>query len=88
MTTALLIIDVQEILCSGRWAAVDAAGLVQRINPLAHGFAVTLVSDGHTTLDNGVLSAAQISAHHNTTLAHVDSYGPRVRLLPAAEVAF
>jgi hypothetical protein len=30
---------------------------------------VTLVSDGHSTLDNGVLTAPQIIAHHNRTLS-------------------
>jgi nicotinamidase-related amidase len=53
---------------------------------LAHGYPVTLVADGHSTLDNGVLSAAQISAHHNATLANVDSFGPKVRPVPAAEL--
>lgn len=32
------------------------------------GYNVTLVSDGHTTFDNPVLSAAQIIAHTNATL--------------------
>ena len=43
---------------------------------LARGYPVTLVSDGHTTLDNGVLPAAKISAHHNATLAGMSSFGP------------
>jgi isochorismate hydrolase len=42
--------------------------------------------DGHSTVDNGVLSAAQISAHHNKTLASIESFGPRVRAIPADEV--
>ena len=53
---------------------------------LARGYPVTLVADGHSTLDNGVLKAAQISAHHNATLANMESFGPRVRVMPAAEV--
>lgn len=53
---------------------------------LALGYPVTLVSDGHSTVDNGVLTASQISAHHNTTLASMSSFGPRVTLTPAAEV--
>ena len=177
MTTALLIIDVQQALCSGEHATFDAAGTVERINqvstraraagvpvvliqheaasgPFAHGspgwalaqgldvqtadwrvrkttpdsfhgtdlptllqshgvdslvvcgmqsdfcvdtttrralalgYPVTLVSDGHTTVDNGVLSAAQITAHHNTTLANISSFGPRVTLVPAVQVQF
>jgi len=53
---------------------------------LALGYPVTLVEDGHTTLDNGVLSAAQISAHHNMTLANLGSYGPRATTIPAEQV--
>jgi nicotinamidase-related amidase len=53
---------------------------------LAHGYPVVLVSDAHSTLENGVLSAAQISAHHNATLANIDSFGPRVTTTPAAEL--
>lgn len=53
---------------------------------LALGYPVVLVADAHTTLDNGVLSASQISAHHNATLANLGSYGPRVTTTPAAKV--
>lgn len=34
------------------------------------GYRVTLVEDGHTTDDGGVLTAAQKIAHHNETLSH------------------
>lgn len=51
---------------------------------LAHGYPVTLVSDGHSTLDNGALRAEQISAHHNATLVNLGSYGPRVTAVAAA----
>ncbi len=53
---------------------------------MALGYPVVLVSDGHSTVDNGVLSATQISAHHNKTLASIESFGPRVRAVPADEV--
>lgn len=53
---------------------------------LAHGYPVVLVSDAHSTLDNGVLDAAQISAHHNVTLANIGSFGPRVTTAAAAEL--
>jgi nicotinamidase-related amidase len=53
---------------------------------LALGYPVTLVSDGHTTLDNGVLTAAQIVAHHNVTLSNLESFGPRVTPMAAADV--
>jgi len=53
---------------------------------LALGYPVTLVADGHSTTDNGVLKAAQISAHHNETLANIDSFGPRAEAVPASQV--
>ncbi|MFG6447062.1 cysteine hydrolase family protein [Roseateles sp. BYS180W] len=55
---------------------------------LALGYEVCLVQDGHSTLDNGVLSAAQISAHHNATLCELSSYGPRARLVAAEALRF
>jgi nicotinamidase-related amidase len=174
MKSALLIIDVQTAICSGRWAAFDIERVVERINhiaalaraaavpviciqheeaegpmqfgsegwqlfdqlavraedirmrksapdsffrtglhallqshgvdrlivcglqsefcvdstvrgALAHGYPVLLVSDAHSTLDNGVLSAAQISAHHNATLANMGGFGPGVKTTSAAE---
>jgi nicotinamidase-related amidase len=53
---------------------------------LSRGYPVTLISDGHSTLDSGALSAAQIIAHHNETLSNISSYGPRVRLRRAQEL--
>ena len=53
---------------------------------LALGYPVVLVADGHSTADNCVLSAAQISAHHNETLANITSFGPRVTVVPAREL--
>jgi len=177
MKPALLIIDMQEALCSGRWAAHDIAGVVARVNTLAqaaratgapvvfiqheeaegpmladspgwqlhaglhtqpqdvrvrktacdsfhktplhaalqalridrlvvcglqtefcvdstvrgalaHGYPVTLVADGHSTLDNGVLTAPQVIAHHNATLANVCSFGPRVVVMAAQQVGW
>ena len=177
MTTALLIIDVQQALCAGRYAAFDIDRVIEKINStsakaraagamvvfiqheeddgplrfgdewwqlaagletaesdlrirkttpdsfhqtdlqrvlqdqgvtqlvvcglqsdfcvdttvrraLALGYPVALVADAHSTLDNGVLSAAQIIAHHNTTLANMTSFGPRVTVTPASELAW
>jgi nicotinamidase-related amidase len=53
---------------------------------LGLGYPVTLVADAHSTVDNGVLTAAQIAAHHNVTLANIESFGPKVSAIPAAEV--
>jgi nicotinamidase-related amidase len=53
---------------------------------LGLGYRVTLVSDAHSTLDNGILTAAQISAHHTATLANITSFGPRVTPVAAADL--
>jgi nicotinamidase-related amidase len=53
---------------------------------LALGYEVVLAADAHSTLDNGVLSAAQIAAHHNATLAGMTSFGPRITVTGASEV--
>ena len=55
---------------------------------LALGFPVVLVSDAHSTTDNGILTAAQISAHHTATLANITSFGPRVTPQRASAVRF
>ena len=76
--TDLMVCGLQSEFC------VDAT--VRRA--LALGYPVTLVADGHSTLDNGVLAAAQISAHHNATLGNMQSFGPRVAVVPAAAMHF
>lgn len=55
---------------------------------LAQGFPVTLVNDGHSTLDNGVLKAEQITRHHTATLGNLTSYGVRVTPVAASDVKF
>ncbi len=53
---------------------------------LALGFPVVLVSDGHTSAGNAVLSAQQVIAHHNATLTNISSFGPRVHAVTAESV--
>ncbi|MFC7420750.1 cysteine hydrolase family protein [Iodobacter arcticus] len=177
MKTAMLVIDVQEALCNGKYAAFEAAQVISRINAVAQlarqnsvaviyiqheenggpleygsdgwqlaaglqtrsdnlyirksasdsfhntnlhamlkdlgtehliicglqsefcvdttirralalGYPVTLIADGHSTMDNEILSAAQISAHHNVTLSNLSSFGPRVKAIPAEQIEF
>jgi nicotinamidase-related amidase len=74
--TALIICGLQSEFC------VDTTTR----RALALGFPVQLVSDAHSTMDSQVLNAPQIIAHHNQTLQHITSFGPRVRAIPAGEV--
>jgi nicotinamidase-related amidase len=53
---------------------------------LAFGYPVTLVADAHSTTDNGVLTAAQITAHHNATLKNLESFGSKATPVLAAEL--
>ena len=55
---------------------------------LALGYPCILVSDGHSTLDNPVLTAKQISDHHTHTLANIESFGPRVVPMTADAIQF
>lgn len=53
---------------------------------LALGYNVVLITDAHSTVDNGVLSAAQIIAHHNATLTNISSFGKRAIGITAAQL--
>ncbi len=55
---------------------------------LSRGFPVVLVSDAHSTMDSGVLTAAQISAHHTKTLTTISSFAAQAVAMPAAQVRF
>jgi len=50
------------------------------------GFDVTLAGDAHTTIDNEVLKAAQIIAHHNRALNGFSSGESAVTVKPASEI--
>ena len=96
LDTALLIIDVQQALSCGEdevFERLVICGFQSEFcvdtttrRALALGYPVTLVADGHSTLDNSVLTAAQIAAHHNETLSNISSFGPRAQAVRAADV--
>lgn len=92
MTTALLIIDVQRALCTGEEAAFDIDRVLEKINAVgakarsAGDYDVILVADAHSTVGNGVISATQITAHHNTTLANMTSFASQIAVTLADEV--
>lgn len=87
--------DLQSVLEAHGITALVVGGLQTEFcvdttvrRALALGYPVTLVEDGHSTMNTPVLSAAQIVAHHNHTLANMESFGPRVTLVPAGAVSF
>jgi nicotinamidase-related amidase len=55
---------------------------------ISMGYDVTLVSDAHTTINNKLLTAAQIIAHHNALLDGFDAGPHAVTVKPADEVTF
>lgn len=76
--------DIDRLVICGMQSEFCVDSTVRRA--MALGYPVTLVEDGHTTIDNGILSASQISQHHNKTLSSLESYGPRTTVVPAAEI--
>lgn len=55
---------------------------------VAHGYDVTLASDAHTTIDNAVLKAEQIIAHHNALLDGFDAGSHSVTVKPTDSIEF
>ena len=51
------------------------------------GYDVTLVSDAHTTVDNDLLTASQIIAHHNALLRGFDAGSHSISVMTADDVA-
>ena len=49
---------------------------------MALGWPVWLAADAHTSAGNAVLPPEQVIAHHNATLTHIASFGPRVQTWP------
>ncbi len=52
------------------------------------GYDVTLVSDAHTTVDNKLLTAAQVIAHHNALLDGFDAGSHAITVKTADKVTF
>lgn len=53
---------------------------------VARGFDVTLIADGHETVD-GVLSSSQVIAHHNRLLDGFEAGGHRVSVVPMSDLS-
>ncbi len=84
LQSVLLARDVNKLVICGLQSEFCVDTTTRRA--LALGYPVVLVADGHSTMDNTILSAAQISVHHNETLTNITSFGPIARAVPACEV--
>lgn len=78
--------DFEQLVICGLQTDYAANATVRQAHQRLH---VVLVSDGHSTLDNGNMSAEDIIAEHNKDLAHSWT-GSRARIdvKPAAEIRF
>jgi nicotinamidase-related amidase len=52
------------------------------------GYDVTLAADAHLTRDTGVLTASQITAHHNLLLDGFAAEGHSIKVTPTNEIHF
>ena len=86
LQTRLDALHVNHLVICGMQSEFCVDSTVRRA--LALGYSVTVIEDGHTTIDTPVLAAASISAHHNHTWANISSYGPRAIPVKAAHIEF
>ncbi|MCP1575093.1 nicotinamidase-related amidase [Herbaspirillum rubrisubalbicans] len=77
---------VRQLVICGMQTEFCVESTVRRA--LALGFPVTLAAGAHTTAPNGVLSVADVIAHHQTTLANLGAYGVRTTITAASDIRF
>jgi nicotinamidase-related amidase len=79
-------LDVTRVVIAGMQTdyCVDSASR----SALHRGYDVLLAKDAHSTVGNGILTAEQIIAHHNQTLANLPRPGFGIRAVPSAEIDF
>jgi nicotinamidase-related amidase len=77
---------VSRLVVTGAQTEFCVDATVRRAASL--GYDVDLIADGHTTSANGVLSRAQIVAHHNETLPGLACAGPTIRAVLSRDVAW
>jgi len=80
----LIKLDIGHVVVTGCQTEYCVDTTVRRA--VSNGYDVTLVSDAHTTIDNSVLPASQIIAHHNALLNGFDAGAHAITVKPADEV--
>lgn len=76
--------DIKDLIITGCMTEYCVDTTARRAVSL--GYDVTLVSDAHTTIDNKLLTAAQIIGHHNALLNGFDAGSHAITVSPTAEV--
>ena len=77
---------VQRLVVCGMHTEFCVDTTVRRA--MALGYPVTLVGDAHTSAGHADATPQRVIAHHNATLSHISSFGPRVSVVPTAEVVW
>lgn len=79
-------LDVSRVVIAGMQTeyCIDTACR----SALHRGYDVVLAEDGHSTWDNGAISAEQIIAHHNQTLGQLPRPNFGITVTPAADIEF
>ena len=78
-------LDINHLVATGCMTEYCVDTTVRRA--VSIGYDVTLASDAHTTIDNNLLSAAQIIAHHNAVLNGFDAGPHAITVKPADEIS-
>lgn len=76
--------NIQHVIVTGAMTEYCVDTTCRRAASL--NYDVTLVSDGHLTSDNGILTGPQIIAHHNLVLSELAHSTHPIHVQPAKEV--
>lgn len=90
---AFLRTNLRELLASRHVQRLVVCGLHTQFcidttvrRALALGYPVTLVADAHAAMENPVLTAEEVVAHHNFVLTNITSFGPRATAVRTADL--
>jgi nicotinamidase-related amidase len=77
-------LDIQELIICGMQSEFCVDSTLRCA--LSLGYTVTVIANGHTTVDNDIIPASTISKHHNCTWENITSYNSRAAAINANEI--